>query len=250
MNDHLSTERLNDLLDGLLTPDEEARASAHLDACADCRREHESLSGLLADVRDLPGEARAPEGMWAGIEARIAGARASDRADRPGERFGGGEARVGAAAEVIPIEAARTARRRFALTLPQLAAAAVIVALMSAGGMWVALSRPAPAGQPAVATTAPPFGSAARMAASGDAAYDQALLQLQSLVDQGRDVLAPETVKTLDESLQTIDDAITRIRDALAKDPSSELLNRMLINQQRTKLRVLRQAAVAMQARS
>jgi len=116
----------------------------------------------------------------------------------------------------------------------------------------MALSRPAGSGAGPVATAqrVDRFGSAARMAASGDAAYDQALLQLQTLVDQGRSVLAPETVKTLDRSLRTIDDAIAQIREALAKDPSSQLLNRMLINQQRTKLRVLKQAATAMQARS
>ncbi len=250
MRDHLSTERLHDLLDGLLSPEEEVRARAHLETCTKCRTEHEALAGLLADLGALRPDARAPGGLWAGIEARITAGIAVDGST---DRAGGDETAAPEVASILDLPTERVERRRrFSFTVPQLAAAAVIVCLVSAGGMWTALSRFGTADRAPVATAAPGRepGTVARMAASGDVAYDEALLELQTLVDQGRDVLAPETVETLDRSLKAIDDAIADIRGALAKDPSSELLTRMLINQQRTKLRVLRQAAVAMQARS
>jgi hypothetical protein len=93
-------------------------------------------------------------------------------------------------------------------------------------------------------------GAAARMAASGEVAYDAALMELEDLVARNRDRMAPETRDALDRSLATIDAAMEDIRRALAQDPNSELLARLLINQQRSKLRVLGQAATAVQARS
>ncbi len=245
MTHHLTTERLHDLLDGRLSPDESARARTHLAGCAVCREAYEALQGLVSELGGLPREARVPDGLWQGIEARIATRQPTP--DTGAHAAGGPDG-----ADVLSLDEARSRRRRLAFTVPQLAAAALVVALVSGGGMWMALSRPGGSGPSPVATARPAdgFGTAARMAASGDAAYDQALLQLQALVDQGRSILAPETVNTLDRSLRTIDDAIAQIREALAKDPSSQLLNKMLINQQRTKLRVLKQAAIAMQARS
>jgi len=239
MSEHLSAERMHDLLDGLLTADEAARSEAHLEACAPCRVEYGALRDVVEGLRGLPTEARAPEGAWQAIEARIAA---------EGSAPGMGEA------EVLPFPRAAAARRRLSFTLPQLAAAAVLVALVSAGSVWMALTgRPgaAPSSTPlATAPAAEPDGSAARMAASGEVAYDAALMELQDLVEENRELLAPETREALDRSLETIDAAIDDIRTALQKDPNSELLARLLINQQRSKLRVLGQAATAIQARS
>jgi hypothetical protein len=81
-------------------------------------------------------------------------------------------------------------------------------------------------------------------------AYAAALLELEDLVERNRDALAPETREALDRSLATIDAAMEEIRRALEQDPGSELLARLLINQQRSKLRVLGQAATSVQARS
>ena len=142
--------------------------------------------------------------------------------------------------------------------MPQLAAAAVVISMLSAGTVWMALSggartRPPPSGGAAFTAAAPMAedpGAAARMASSGEVAYDAAVLELQDLVSANRELMAPETREALDRSLQTIDQAMAEIRRALAQDPNSELLARLLANQQRSKLRVLRQAATAVQARS
>lgn len=240
MSHHLSTERMHDLIDGLLPSEDAREARDHLRGCLPCREAHDRLADTVAALGDLPGEARVPEGLWSAIEGRIAPA-SSEGPTEVGET------------DVLPFPGGATrSGRRFAFTLSQLAAAAAVVAVLSAGTVWMAMSGRGPDQQAAVpsATQDAGLGPAARLAASGDVAYDEALLELQGIVEQGRNVLAPETVQALDRSLETIDQAISDIREALAKDPSSQLLARMLINQQRTKLRVLRQAATAMQPRS
>lgn len=243
MSEHLSTERMHELLDGPVEKRDAAVARAHLGTCAPCRAEYEALARVLAELRGLPVEARAPEGLWPEIESRLGAAGAAFPA-----REGGDVLSLSAASD------GRGARRRLRLSLsvPQLAAAAVLVAFLSAGSMWMALGR-GPAGEAPVAATPTPeeaLGPAARMAASGDVAYEAAVLQLEDLVEANRDVMAPETRDALDRSLRAIDEALAGIRDALAKDPNSELLARLLVNQQRSKLRVLRHAATAVRARS
>ncbi len=240
MSEHLSAERMHDLLDGLLPADEAAVARAHLSACTLCRDDCDGLARVVAELRSLPGEARPPEDLWAGIEERLAPGTVSSR------EAGG--------AEVLSLSAAaeeRGARRRVSFTLPQLAAAAAVVALLSAGTVWTALSgRSGMDAPPVAAQPEEGLGPAARMAAAGDAAYESAVIELEELVEANRGLMAPETVQALDESLRTIDEAMAAIQDALRKDPNSELLARLLVNQQRSKLRVLRQAATAVQARS
>lgn len=230
MSGHISTERMHDLADGLVPDAEREPLEAHLRACASCRDEVAKLRELVGALGALPGDAAVPAGLWAGIEARMEGT-------TPGAASG---------ATVLPFPGATDARRRVSLTLPQLAAAAVVVAVVSAGVMWGALSGRGAASTQAAADGNP--GSTARMVASGGG-YGEALAQLEALVEQGRASLAPETLATLDRSLATVDSAIAEVQQALRNDPNSELLARLLANHQGAKLRVLRHAAARLEPR-
>lgn len=237
MNGHLSAERIHDLLDGALPAAEAEASDTHLEACPICREEHARLAEVVDALGQVPREARAPEGLWADIASRT-------RGTTPGAEE----------AEVLAFPGGGGGPRRVSFTVPQLAAAAVIVSLLSAGTVWMAMagaSRGRTGSTPAV-STAPLMarGPAARAASSGVAAYDQAVLELQTIVDDGRAYLAPETLAALDQSLRTIDVALDEIRQALAADPGNELLARMLVRQQTSKLRVLRQAATVVQGQS
>ncbi len=55
-------ELLSDLVDGALTPDEQARIEAHLAECADCRKEHERLRATVALLQRME-RPRAPVGF-------------------------------------------------------------------------------------------------------------------------------------------------------------------------------------------
>ena len=81
-------------------------------------------------------------------------------------------------------------------------------------------------------------------------AYDLAVRELELLVREGGDLLAPETRTALETSLATIDEALADVRQALEEDPSSELLMSLLVSHQTARIRVLRQAAARIQASS
>jgi anti-sigma factor RsiW len=232
MSEHISTEGMHDLLDGQLALADAERARAHLDACEACREELEALAGTVEALRALPGEARAPDGLWTGIEGRLfpeAGASTVEAA-------------------VVPLSSARS-RRRFSLTGPQLAAAALVVSLVSATVVWLALSGGARLSVPEAAL-GPEGRSAIQAASVGVERYDEVIRELEAILEAGGGVLAPGTLETLESSRATIDDALEDVRRALEEDPSSQLLTHLLIHHQKTKLRLLRQAAAAVQAMS
>jgi anti-sigma factor RsiW len=233
MSEHSFTEKMHDLLDGLLPAAEEAELRKHVEGCAPCREELARLEEVVTAVRGLPMSARAPEGIWASIQARVG--------DTPPG--------AGDDARVLEFRGGAGRRRRFHVTLPQLAAAAVLVSVLSAGSMWMAISGLDSRSTPAV-VAGELRSPAARAASLGDAGYAEAVGELEAIVEQGRDLLAPETVAAIDSSLRTIDEALAEVEAALQADPSSAVLGRMLVNHQRSRLRLLRQAAVAVRARS
>jgi anti-sigma factor RsiW len=236
MSEHISIERLNELLDGLLSAGEAAPLEAHLAACAECRNGHARLSETVRAVSALPREATPPEGAWEGIAARIAGT-APDAADE---------------VEVYRLPTAPSApgARRVTFSVPQLAAAAAVIAFFSAGLMWMAIGGGPDRPRPVAVEAEQPGGAAARAVAFTDRRYTAVVTELEQVLEGGRSMLAPETVATIEESLATIDAAIADVESALADDPGSDLLRRMLANHQRTRLGVLQRAAAAVQAQT
>jgi anti-sigma factor RsiW len=229
---------MHDLVDGLLSAAEIEAAQAHVAKCADCREEYARLSEVVATLRSLPRSAEAPAGLWTGIEDRMG------EAD-PGQ-VAPSEAPV---AKVVPLPGAHRTEGRLSFSVPQLAAAAVVISLLSAGTVWMALSGGANLQVPD--SVAGPQQESAAQAVSVDVQkYDAPIAELEEILDRGRALLSRETLLTLETSLRTIDEAIEEVRIALERDPASELLTRMLVNHKRTKLRVLRQAATSVHFRS
>jgi hypothetical protein len=228
MNGHLSTDEIHDLLDGLLEASEEERLSRHVESCARCRGETEALAAVLAGMAELPREAEPARDLWGGIEARIAGT-------TPG------------APEPVVIEfpgsvaAAAAVRRRVSLSLPQLYAAGIAIALLSGAAVWYALGRTAPGATMGLDAPDAPVALVSRTDAAG-AELDEAVFQLEHALQEGRELLSPETLATIEQSLSAIDTAIAEARAALQNDPASPLLNRLLVSHQKNKLRILRQA--------
>jgi hypothetical protein len=226
MNGHLTTDEIHDWLDGLLDPAAEERARRHVETCLRCREEKEELAAVLQATAELPRSAEPSRDLWGGIEARIAGT-------------------VPGGAETVelqfPSDPALRAPRRVSLTMPQAYAAGIAIALMSAGAVWYALGARGPVESAGIGAPDTPV---ALVSAEGAAQneLDQAVFELEHTLQEGRELLAPETLATIEESLRTIDRAIGEARQALASDPSSDLLNRLLLSHQKSKLRILRQA--------
>lgn len=250
---HPDNDRLQDLHEGLLSPDVEEEVRAHLAACAACRKEYERLSELMEGLGELPGEAQPERDLWPQIEWRIEKGGVPAHEGRSSEVLAGAssgaEARQGIR-ETTKRHGFRrpekAAGRRFSVSAWQMLAASVVVALISGSAVWAFLNRtPVPG-----ATDRAVSRSAAQAAGWVDAfdGYDQALSDLETVLKEGRDVLDPETVQVLEENLATIDRAIEQSREALQRDPGSLVLQRLLSENLRRKVDLLRHAALAVLA--
>ncbi len=214
MDEHLG-ERLSAYVDGALDGAARADAEAHLAACAECRAAVEDLRRVVALARAL--DDRPPErDLWPRIAERIAPERAAD---------------------VVP--AGR--RRRFAFSLPQLAAAGLALSAVSAALAGAAVHYLGPR-EPVTALSAPP--ATAQHVAATAAPYDAAIQELEEVLAARRSELDSGTVHTVEASLRVIDRAIAQARSALARDPNNPYLNGHLRSTLDRKLELLRRAAM------
>lgn len=217
-------ERLDEYLDGALEPSEAEQVEAHLAACPECRTEAESIRVLIAQAAALPRSIAPTRDLWEAIESRL-GSAAED------------------APRVIPL--ARGQRRWWRETRVHAAAAAVVLVVASSaitahvvGGKTVAAVVPVPD-----ALQGPPKAEAAFVAFQpAEAEYQDAVAELNTILQARRSQLAPATVATLDTNLRIIDEAIRQSRAALAADPNNRELTQMLSAVYDRKVEMLRDA--------
>jgi anti-sigma factor RsiW len=229
------TDKLSDYLDDELEAAERAAVDAHLRECADCSAVLNDLRRVIALAQAAAADARPPQAdLWTGVAGRI------DRIRQP---------------------------RRVSLTFSQLAAAAVLVAAVSAGLAW---QFAPPFGGQALRSETSPTDDVARAfpgspergtreggrpadggAESGvaivgvnlaDDQYDAAVADLERALKQGRGKLDQATIAVVEQNLQTIDQAIAQAREALASDPANSYLSGHLVEARRRKLDLLRRA--------
>ena len=209
------TGQLSDYLDGELEARDEAAVEQHLAGCADCRKTLAGLRTVVSTARELPIPPVDTD-LWRGIETRI-------QAD---------------ATRVVPF--VHPARRTFAFTLPQLAAAGIALIMMSGGLVYFAGARRTPApGTEIAAQNADRTISSVSLA---DPRYEDAVHDLERTLAEGRERLDPETVRILEQNLTTIDKAIAQSREALEADPGNVFLSSHLVSARQRKLALLRRA--------
>jgi hypothetical protein len=234
---HITEDRLNDYVDELL-PDGARRAvEAHLATCATCRGEEAELRALLRAAVELPGVPPARD-LWSGIAARIEESRVVDLAAARADREAAGQ----------PTRRGRpgTASPRTALWTQRYPLAAAAILLVVASSLVTALLL-GPAGG-----GAPMAGADAARAAPGDVVfaslggaegeYETAIHELSGVLDEYRHLLAPETIRIVEENLTIIDEALAAAADALADDPANPVLVRTLNRTYKQKVDVLQRA--------
>ncbi|MGH7657700.1 MAG: hypothetical protein ACREL6_05655, partial [Gemmatimonadales bacterium] len=129
---------------------------------------------------------------------------------------------------------------------PEFAAAAVLLMAVTAGFTWwmSGLGIESPAEPRVVVTGAPPPALVRPAAATiGQSSYDDAIRELQSVLEQRQGNLDSSTVRIIRENLARIDRAIGQARAALATDPRDPYLTEHLSETIRRKLELLRRAA-------
>lgn len=211
MAEHLG-ERLSAYLDGELDGEALAVATAHLAVCAECRTALESLQQLARRARAL--DDRPPErDLWPGVAARLAG-------ETPG---------------VIPLR-----RRRFAFSIPQLAAASLAVVALSSGAAVLLTHRGSAPAFPVAAAPGVPATPVDLASAKGIRSYDVAIRDLEATLAARRATLDTATIRAVEQSLAIIDRAIRQAEAALAQNPNNMYLNNHLAHALDRKLEVLR----------
>ena len=203
------TDRLSDYLDDELTADQRAALEQHLAACEECRTMLGELRAVVSRAATL--QARTPAAdLWPGIEERVA--------------------------------SQRPVRRTFVFSLPQLAAAALVLIAVTGALVWMA--RPSSqATDSSVDTGARVRGRAPDTALPvrfADETYDRAVADLQRALEHDRARLDPGTVEVIEKNLAAIDAAIDQAQRALEADPSNTYLNGHLAEARRRKLAWLR----------
>ena len=225
MNSHHHwTNQLSDYLDGDLSAAARTALDEHLAGCGECRQvlsELRAVADRAQSLTDVPPE----RDLWPGVA---------------------GEIGAPLQARVLELRAAR----RFSFTLPQLVAASLALMLLSGGMVWIARlggdrtdfpSIAADDGRPDLTARTTPRTAPVHVT-SADAHYDEAIADLQQMLDAGRDKLDPETIRVLQQNLIAIDRAIEQCRQALADDPANVYLAEHLVAAKKRKLALLRRA--------
>ncbi len=235
-------ERLSEYLDGDLEAADHAALETHLAECADCRETLDDLIELVALAGQL--EDREPEhDLWPAIRDRV---------------------RNTGSLGVAPSPDRHRAPRRVSFSLPQLAAACIACTLLAGGTVWflgaprerpLAVTDQAPVlvTPPAVVPESAPIGAAAtpRIASTLAATqYDSAIADLERILAEGRDQLAPVTIAILEKNLAIIDQAIDEARSAVAADPANLYLTNYLADTMKRKLELLRYTTSIVRAQS
>jgi hypothetical protein len=239
MHDRYS-ELLSLYCDGDLTPGERADVDAHLESCAECR-------ALLADIAAITRRAGAleplepPRDLWPGIAAAIAAGGASAAAPQRSSTAASSERD----SAILPLRPTRV-RRSFSFTVPQLAAAAVALIVMSSSAAFMLDLRRGGTGEDAPTAASYDGNGAlagAQLVAHVELSYEATIAHLEHTLDAARDVLDAETVAVIEQSLATIDAAIAEARAAIDADPANTHLVRHLDQTMRRKVDLLRDAS-------
>lgn len=207
-------ERLSEYLDGELSATDRAALETHLETCDDC-------SAVLSDLRRVVDQARMAEDyaprrdLWPGIARRIGATPAASP-------------RIG---------------RRWSFSLPQLAAAAILLMTLSGSAVWLLRSTALQLRGPIATMVTPTVTPATNASTSASASYAAAVADLERVLASGRGQLDTTTVRVIEQNLAAIDQAIAQAQRALQADPANLYLNTHLAETMRRKLDLLRQAA-------
>ncbi|MFL5472082.1 MAG: anti-sigma factor family protein [Gemmatimonadales bacterium] len=220
------TDRLSEYVDGELPEWERHALESHLESCGECSLIVSDLRRVVRRARTLKNPPPATD-LWPGIADRI----------------GVGTAKTH---DVVDLSAHRRVRRRWAFSLPQLAAAGIALMTVSGGTVWFLSGSARQSVVLAPVPSSPTEGAQAvsvSMRPTASQSYAAAVADLERVLAEGRGKLDTTTVKIIEQNLAAIDRAIAEAQRALDADSGNLYLNTHLAETMRRKLDLLRQAA-------
>ena len=195
------TDRLSEYVDGDLPVGERLELERHLEGCVSCQT-------IVAELNDVVARAHRLEDLPPAHDLWPAIARSAPRPSR-----------------------------RVSMSLVELIAASLFVALISGLTVFVVTGRDR--GAPMTVATLP--ATTLAVPVSSSATYDRAVNDLLQALDEGRNQLSPRTIEVMERSLTTVDRAITEASAALDQDPGNVFLSLHLARERQRKLALLRQ---------
>ncbi len=221
------TDRLSEYVDGELDTATARALELHLAGCADCRAIADDLRQVSARARALP-ELPPATNLWEGIESRIHGA------------------------GIVPLRP-RAGAGLF-ISWPRLAAAGLLLGLVSGGAAYMATKHTPGSGDmastPVVAAIGTPATGATELQAGAKVTQSTARAVADLEMILASEKLDSATVRILTLNLARIDSAIADAERALAADPSNVYVSRHLASTARRKVELLHLVAGLTQSRS
>jgi len=226
-------DQLSDFLDGTLAVAHASAVESHLEECGVCRSALEGLRAVVAEAKGLTSIAP-PRDLWPGIAAAI---------QAPLGRAAGDTSVIPLHAPGIHARGEPTLPGLFSFSVPQLATAATILMLVSAGiTAWVG---PGLAVRDEITASREPLQGivAVSAVASPPAELSAELSALEATLRSASTSLDAETVRILETNLDVIERAIADSRRALDRDPANGFLTEHLERAYHRKLDFLREVA-------
>jgi hypothetical protein len=216
---HPHDERLQDYADDLLCREERAELEQHLALCPVCAEQVRQARELKAALKELPRELDAPADMLAAINARID--------EQPLRETRGGRASL----FDRPLRSFRPALAAAAIALVALSSTVTLLLVRGRDAAPITLDsrtvEPAPLPVAVLAVERP---------------YEREADALRDALTSGRAVLAPETVRILEQNLAVIEAALAEARAALREDPGNGAVLELLRATHERRIDLLRQA--------
>jgi anti-sigma factor RsiW len=240
-----------------------ATVERHSVTCADCGALLADLRKLRIDAANLP-ELQPARDLWSGIASRIEapvvsiGVKQPEIARAVNVRLWASRALI--AASLVAAAGVGYAARGTTVTT-DIAAPAQVADQSDSVLLATTDSTPSPAPSATLpgrsggnAPAIVPVSSAAarpievqnavRVVATVAADYDREIARLQKLIDERRNQLDPVTVGVIEKNLSVIDTAIAECKKAIANDPASGFLIESLNQSLRSKVELMRTAAL------
>ena len=214
-------ELISDYVDGSLELGEQVQVERHLADCEPCRAVRDDLLQIIYFSQKLP--LQTPSGtVWARIQSSI------EAENRAGFR------------SRFRVWIAGLRDRHFDLSIPQLAAGALALAIV-VSVTFVALRRDNSSAQNMAAEQS--VLSANLLSNTDMQQMEQRINELKETVDQNKIAWNPELRVTFDRSLLYVDQSLIECRRELSSNPGDPISQELMLNAYREKMRVLEEFA-------
>ena len=213
-------ELISDYIDGELELGEQVKIERHLGDCEPCRAVRDDLLQIVHFSHQLPEHA--PSGaLWARIQS-----------DLEEQRPSGFWSRAGAWRD-------RIKSRQFGLSIPQIAAAAAVLAIVICAGVITLRQNAAPDVISLASSVAPAGSQVQRLSNSDLQQLEKQISSLSATIEQRKTSWDPQLRVKFEKNMTLIEQSLAECRHQLSDNPGDDISQELMLNAYREKVRLL-----------